>query len=406
MKKGLLIPIILSLWLVACGGGVTGPQPTPTFTLAPTEVQRLIAECTAQSLPAPEMVGEGEHVSGVEQGFSVTIIVYNDFTCANCQSTEWAVVDSTFYFPEDIRLVYRHFADLENPRSIAAAVAAEAAGLQGYFWEYHTLLFDQQSDWMTLEVDAFEDWLIEQAVGLGLDGEQFISDFTEPALVEQVVAQSQQALMLGNAAAPVVLVNGNPVPVYVESVASFYIWLGNLMIPAGRLTNKQFSQCPEIVIDPEGGYLATLDTEKGEIVIALYADKAPFAVNSFIFLAEHDFYDEMTFFQVIEGQLALTGDPSGTGWGNPGYLYSLETGPGDVFDRPGLVAMWNSGPTSNGSQFFITYAPLPEFNGRYTIIGEVISGMEALNSLTPRNAQLDPLAPLGDVIHDVTIEEQ
>jgi cyclophilin family peptidyl-prolyl cis-trans isomerase/protein-disulfide isomerase len=406
MKKGLFIPMILSLWLAACGGGVAAPQPTATFTLSPTQAQRTIAECTAQSLAAPEMVGAGEHVDGVEQGFSVTIIVYNDFACTTCQSTEWAVVDSVHYFPEDIRLVYRHFANLEDIHSIAAAVAAEAAGLQGYFWEYHNALFDRQSEWVTLEDEAFEDWLIEQAVDLGMDRDQFTADFTEPALLEQVVAQSQQALMLGNASAPVVLVNGNPVPMYVESVASFYIWLGNLMIPAGRLANKQFSQCPEIAIDPEGRYLATLDTDKGEIVIALYADQAPFAVNSFIYLAEHDFYDEMTFFQVIEGQLALTGDPSGTGWGNPGYLYSLETGPGDVFDRPGLVAMWNSGPTSTGSQFFITYAPLPEFNGRYTIIGEVISGMEVLNSLTPRNAQLDPLAPPGDVIHDVTIEAQ
>jgi cyclophilin family peptidyl-prolyl cis-trans isomerase len=202
----------------------------------------------------------------------------------------------------------------------------------------------------------------------------------------------------------VVLVNGNPIPLYVESVASFYFWLENLMIPAGRLTNKQFTQCPEIEIDPDENYLATLHTEKGEIVIALYADQAPFAVNNFIFLAENDFYDNITFFQVITGQLALTGDPSGTGWGNPGYLFSLEVGPEDVFDRPGLVAMWNSGPTSNGSQFFITYAPLPAMNGQYTIIGEVVMGMEALNSLTPRNAQLDPLAPLGDLIHDVTIE--
>jgi cyclophilin family peptidyl-prolyl cis-trans isomerase len=268
----------------------------------------------------------------------------------------------------------------------------------------HDILFEQQTLWLELDQETFQEWLVQQAAGLEMDTDQFLSDLDDPALSRLVEEQSQQALLLDTTTAPVVLVNGNPIPMYVESVISFYYWLENLMIPAGRLTNMQFSQCPEITIDPEANYLATLYTEKGEIVIALYADKAPFAVNSFIFLAENDFYDNITFFQVIAGQLALTGDPSNTGWGNPGYLYSLEVGLDDSFDRPGLVAMWNSGPTSNGSQFFITYTALPELNGQYTIIGEVITGMEVLNSLTPRNAQLDPLAPPGDTITDVTIE--
>jgi cyclophilin family peptidyl-prolyl cis-trans isomerase len=314
------------------------------------------------------------------------------------------VIDTLLYYPQDVRVAFRHFANLENELSVAAAVAAEAAGLQGYFWDMHIILYGLQADWLDMDSQAFQDWIVQQAADLGMDTGQFLEDISDPALAEFVITQSQQALLLGEPAAPVVLVNGNPIPMYVESVVSFYYWLENLMIPAGRLTNKQFSQCPEITIDPDKNYIATLHTEKGDIVIALYADKAPFAVNSFIFLAENDFYDEITFFQVIEGQLALTGDPSGTGWGNPGYLYSLEVGPEDAFDRPGLVAMWNSGPASNGSQFLITYTALPEMNGQYTIIGEVISGMEVLNSLTPRNAQLEPLAPLGDLLEDVTIE--
>jgi cyclophilin family peptidyl-prolyl cis-trans isomerase/protein-disulfide isomerase len=404
MKRALFLIALGVIGLAACGGGTTVAQPTPTFTLALAGDQRTIAECTAQSQPAPEMVFEGEHVVGGDQGYSVTMIVYNDFACPTCQTTEWALTDALLYYPKDVRLVYRHFSDLNNVISVMAAKAAEAAGLQGKFWEMHTLLFDRQEDWLALDGDVLQDWLVQQAVELNLDPEQFQADSGNQALALQVAEQSQQALLLGQPTAPVVLVNGNPIPMYVDTVASFYYWLENLMIPSGRLVNKQFDQCPAVVIEPDVNYTATLHTEKGEIVIALYPDKAPFAVNSFIFLAQNDFYDQVSFFQVIEGSLALTGDPSGTGWGNPGYLFSLEVGPEDAFDRPGLVAMWNSGPTSNGSQFFITYAPLPEFNGQYTIFGEVISGTEVLNSLTPRNAQIEPLAPLGDIIEDVSIE--
>lgn len=404
MKRALWLIALSIIGLAACRSRSTDVQPTATFTLAPAADQRTIAECTAQSQDVPEMVFEGEHVVGGEQGYSVTMIVYNDFACPTCQTTEWALTDALLYYPEDVRLVFRHFADLNSVVSVTAAKAAEAAGLQGKFWEMHTLLFDLQEDWLALEDEALQDWLLQQAADMELDTEQFLVDLGDQALALYVAEQSQQALLLGQPTAPVVLVNGNPIPMYVDTVASFYYWLENLMIPSGRLVNKQFTQCPEVVIDPETNYIATLHTEKGDIVIALYPDKAPFAVNSFIFLAQNDFYDQVSFYQVIEGSLALTGDPSGTGWGNPGYLFSLEVGPEDAFDRPGLVAMWNSGPTSNGSQFFITYAPLPEMNGQYTIFGEVISGMEVLNSLTPRNAQLDPLAPLGDLIEDVSIE--
>lgn len=404
MKQILLFTITSILVLAGCSSTPDPLLPTPTYTLAPTSVQRTVAECTAQSLAAPEMVAEGEHVAGLQQDFSVTIIVYSDFACQGCQTTEWAVVDSLLYYPDDVRVIFRHFADLEDQLSVLAGTAAEAAAQQGMFWEMHNLLFERQADWLTQEPGAFQTWAADQAALLGMDRDQFLADLDEPALAQNVVEQSQQALLLGEDAAPVVLVNGNPIPLFVDSVASFYYWLQNLMIPAGRLANRQFSQCPQVTIDPAENYIATLHTEKGDIVIALYPEKAPFAVNSFIFLAENDFYDEITFFQVIEGRLALTGDPSNTGWGNPGYLYSVEVGPEDAFDRPGLVAMWNAGPTSTGSQFFITSAALPELNGQHTIIGEVISGMEVLNSLAPRNAQIDPLAPPGDLIYDVTIE--
>ena len=167
---------------------------------------------------------------------------------------------------------------------------------------------------------------------------------------------------------------------------------------------RQFSECPPMTVDPLKEYYATMHTEKGDIVIKLWPDVAPFAVNSFIFLAENDWYDNTTFHRVLQDFVAQGGDPSGTGAGNPGYLFSLEVSTAVTFDRPGLFAMANSGPTSNGSQFFITYSAQPGLNGRFTIFGEVVEGMDVVESLTLRDPQTDPDAPPGDLILDVTIE--
>ena len=146
-------------------------------------------------------------------------------------------------------------------------------------------------------------------------------------------------------------------------------------------------------------------TEKGEIEIALYSDIAPFTVNSFIFLAENDFYDNVTFHRVLEGFMAQAGDPSGTGSGGPGYFFGLEVSDDISFDRAGMLAMANAGPTANGSQFFITFAPTPHLDGGYTIFGEVISGMDIVNNLTLRNPQTDQFGAPGDLILDVRINK-
>ena len=103
---------------------------------------------------------------------------------------------------------------------------------------------------------------------------------------------------------------------------------------------------------------------------------------------------------------AQTGDPSGTGKGNPGYYIITEIAPSLTFNKPGMVAMVNSGPDTSGSQFFITYAPVAQYNGQYTIFGEVLTGMEVLEALTPRDAQPGTDTPAGDKLLSVTIEEK
>ena len=149
-----------------------------------------------------------------------------------------------------------------------------------------------------------------------------------------------------------------------------------------------------------------LHTEKGDIAIQLFADKAPITVNSFMFLARQGWYDDITFHRVIPDLFAQTGDPSGTGKGNPGYYIITELDPTLNFNKPGVVAMVNSGPDTSGSQFFITYLPTAQYDGQYTIFGQVLRGMDVLQLLTPRDGQPGTETPPGDKLISITIEEK
>ena len=180
------------------------------------------------------------------------------------------------------------------------------------------------------------------------------------------------------------------------------------ILKLANLREKQFDRCPPMIIDQNKQYTATLKTEKGDIKIRLFADKAPLAVNSFVFLAQMGYFDGMIFHRVLPDFVAQTGDPSGTGFGGPGYQFANEISEDLKYDRPGLVGMANAGANTNGSQFFITYAELPQLDGGYTIFGEVIEGMEVAKALTardPASAAPEDLPP-GDKVLSVIIEEE
>jgi cyclophilin family peptidyl-prolyl cis-trans isomerase len=160
-----------------------------------------------------------------------------------------------------------------------------------------------------------------------------------------------------------------------------------------------------MTVDKNKQYLATVKLAKGgEFVIQLYPDKAPVTVNSFVFLAREGFYNGVTFHRVLEGFMAQTGDPTGTGGGGPGYEFANEDS--DLtFDKEGVVAMANAGRDTNGSQFFITFSPQERLNGGYTIFGQVISGMDVVNGITRRDPEQNPTFT-GDVIESINITEK
>ncbi len=168
--------------------------------------------------------------------------------------------------------------------------------------------------------------------------------------------------------------------------------------------NGMYKQPPEMVINPDKHYTATIETEKGDIVVRLFADKVPHTVNNFVFLAREGFYDDTTFHRVIPDFMAQAGDPTGTGRGGPGYDFADEFHPTLKHDAPGTLSMANAGPNTNGSQFFITCAPTPWLNDKHSIFGKVIRGMDVLLSLSPR----DPRSAKkpGDSIKTISITER
>lgn len=389
--------------LAACAPGV---ELTPTLRVdvpTPAPTQPVCNAVPSKPTPVPgsdslfPAVGAGEWTKGPADA-AVTVILYDDFQCVECNDRVLSALSEAH--PKDVRLVYRHYPQPDRyDKSYLAAQAAEAAGRQERFWDMHDVLFAKQSEWISLSPDAFKPWAAREAEEIGLDRARFEADFDDPAVLAKIKKAEADAQAAGIPVLPLVLINGEIY--YGPTDYNAFDQMTRLL----ALGKRQFSSCPEMSIDPHRQYLARLQTEKGEIVIELYADKAPLTVNSFIFLARQGWYDGVTFHRVISGFVAQAGDPSGTGAGGPGYLFRNEISPSLKFDQPGMVGMANSGPGTNGSQFFITFSAQPSLDGAYTIFGRVISGMDALQKLTPRDPGSDAVLADGDLILRVVIEE-
>jgi peptidyl-prolyl cis-trans isomerase B (cyclophilin B) len=152
---------------------------------------------------------------------------------------------------------------------------------------------------------------------------------------------------------------------------------------------------PAMEIDPAKNYRATIETSKGNIVLELYPTYAPKTVNNFVFLARQGFYDGITFHRVISRFMIQGGDPTGSGRGGPGYKFEDELRGNPLRHETGVLSMANAGANTNGSQFFITHEPQPHLDGKHTVFGKVIEGMDVVNSIRQ-----------GDVMQRVTIAEK
>ncbi|MCB8979512.1 MAG: peptidylprolyl isomerase [Ardenticatenaceae bacterium] len=312
-------------------------------------------------------------------------------------------------YPEDVQLVYRHFPlNSIHPNAQKAAEAAEAAGAQGGFWEYHDALFAQQQDWSRLDADAAHDYFVNLANELGLDGAALGEDLTNDTYADYVTNLETESIAIGLGGTPSVIVDGFMVPnvPFNYEVWQNYVEQRLVVIEAEKaLAERQYDAPPPMTIDVDATYTATIVMESGDkIVIELLPKSAPETVNNFVFLAEEGWYDGVTFHRVIPGFMAQTGDPTGLGIGGPGYAIKDEFDPELSHDGPGVVSMANSGPDTGGSQFFITTGPATHLDGLHAIFGRVIEGMDVVENLTARDPQV-PNAPDGDRIETILIEE-
>ena len=187
---------------------------------------------------------------------------------------------------------------------------------------------------------------------------------------------------------------------------SFVPWSGQRTLAAVSplLRNNLYMSPPPNALDDDTQYEAMIVTSDGSMTFELYANEAPLAVNNFISLSRDGFYDGLTFHRVLEGFMAQGGDPTGVGTGSPGYRFDDEVDPNLIFDSRGILAMANSGPDTNGSQFFITLVPTPHLDGNYTIFGKLIEGDTVLSAINLR----DPANPdnRGQKILEIQIQEK
>ena len=163
-----------------------------------------------------------------------------------------------------------------------------------------------------------------------------------------------------------------------KSPESQNIVTANQTPKAGGVDMAQWPNSPEIIIDSEKTYSASIKTNKGEITVELFAKEAPVTVNNFVFLSREGFYNGVIFHRIISGFMIQTGDPTGTGRGGPGYRFNDEPVTRDYLR--GTLAMANAGPNTNGSQFFLMHNdyPLPK---NYTIFGRAIDGFDTIDSI-------------------------
>ncbi|MGB2897345.1 MAG: peptidylprolyl isomerase [Anaerolineales bacterium] len=329
----------------------------------------------------------------------VTLLVYCDFQSPYCVDLAAVILELAVFYPEDLRIIYRHFPLLTvHDKASIAGQAADSAGHQGHFWDLYSFLNREYDEWKDLDPDSFLDWLLVTTKSLGLDHQQFEADLRGGRFEESMRKSFVNAYNSGINGTPFVFLNNdwfrlNPTRLNLEAAIRLEL-----------LSQRIYESPPEMNIDPEAAYLVHIQLNIGEIVLQLFPKSAPRAVNSFIFLAENGWFTGNAFHHVAPGKYAQTGDPTGTGLGRPGYFLPDEIDPDLNFNQSGIAALTSTGPNTNGSQFFITLSPLPELNGTRTIFGRVVKGLDLLLDLELRDSLEELLTPPQAYIESIRIE--
>jgi len=386
----------------------TAPQDGP-FTNAdePCKPFNYIDQRLGMPYPGLPPVMEDDLVVGPDNA-SVTFIEYSQLTCPACSSFEPLMIEIQERYPDDVRVVFRHFPFQD--KSVVAAQALEAAEKQGKFSEFKDYMFKRRAKsgenpelanlpddafWGSVPEKDFDAWLEKYVVELGLKSTQFLEDMHSPEIVEKVQAALNSAQSLGINSTPTLFFNGSKWPDNEQRGVEIF----SLYIQLNKNQEKEYDACPPTVRQDDKNYSATISTTKGDIIVDLFETIAPHTVNSFIFLAREGWYDGLPF--IATDDFALSGDPSDTGFGGAGYAYLDELSADHSLGEVGKLSTYSLGPGVNGSTFFINKTSLENQQGR-TIFGEVTEGMDVVNALELRENIFNPVI---DRILTVTINE-
>jgi cyclophilin family peptidyl-prolyl cis-trans isomerase len=381
-----------TLWVPIPLGSVSAPPATGTPTGLP------LSTTPVPTLAPIPPITETDWIRGPADA-PITLLLYSDFDCEACASLAVALNELQALHPEDICLVFRDFPQLTVREKAALALqAAASASEQGRFWEMHDLLFGRYAEWSALSLDGFGTWLIQVAPAAGLDPVVLSNDLQTRRFEPFVADAYNQAVASGIPIAPYLFFGRD---LFVLPQTLEYL---EANVRLTLLARRQFDSPPAFTLDPAVDYYARIRLNIGEIILDLYEDTAPRAVNSFVFLAKSGWYDGTPAYSVVRGEYVEFGDPTGTGFGTPGFSYDLEASPAVTFDRPGVVGVASEDPSANGSRFFVALTALPMYDGRRTVLGQVVSGLDLLDTLSARDPLADLLTAPQAVILNVTIE--
>ena len=275
----------------------------------------------------------------------LTIIEYADFQCPYCADASLSLIEYQKEHSDDVRLVYRHFPLSFHEKAVPAALAANAAGYQGMFFEAEEFLFEKQSEWSVLESnDAFTEWLIQEFSKFAdIDFDLWYLAFSDSDNETAVRKMYSQVIKAG-------IVSGTPT-VFLNFIDSNYMFDSaslDSMIEKIRSDKYRISKCPDVVIEEDKSYTAILETDAGDIHIDLFPDTAPNAVNSFKYQAESGIFDGAEIRSSYDGFEISFGDMAA-----PGYSFDVEFDDSRLFDGSGYIGFSFSEGQSFG-RIFIT----------------------------------------------------
>lgn len=392
--------------VVAADGGEVAAAPAVEPQPVPTPEPPKPATCKPYALN----VASDEHSLGKADA-PVTLIEYGDFQCPSCAAFQAGFKPTFETVSDTVRLVFRHFPLVSiHDKALITAHAAEAAAIQGKFWEMHDLLYAKQTEWSAKPVAEITATLKTYAESLGLDAAKLETDMTSEAVIARVQRDVTSGTALNIAGTPTLFLDGRQAPAEVFSqqgvAEQLRQYAQNRATQQTSGTNTKtfnFTQ-PEQVTNKDTKYVMTVKTSKGDIVAELDPALAPVNVNSTVFLAQNQYFDGAPIV-LNDSQIGavLVGNP--TSAGNPGYQCDQELSPPGPMTKPGVIALFTNDGVSTSAQFVMTYSATTDLDGRFSVIGNITAGLDVLQSLKASETTT-ATTTAGDSIVSVSVVEK